>query len=208
MNTFLSRFQSLPFFLLGAYVLLFAFLGIAPYSREVWLAENGTILAIVLILVVLYWKGIRFSNTAYLLMSVLIFLHTIGGHYTFERVPFDWFDNFFGFERNMYDRVGHFTVGFYAFAIAELLVRFRSVSSRTVFYLFPIFSIAFIAMSYEIIEWLFAALSNPEAGLAFLGSQGDMWDAQEDMLADILGAFFAMGLFLWVGERGPRSESL
>ena len=103
-----------PYILLTGYSALFVMLSIHPYQREIWFAENLTVLIIVGVLIALYARGIRFSDTAYLLMSILIFLHTIGGHYTFERVPFDWFGNLFGFERNMYDRVAHFTVGFYA----------------------------------------------------------------------------------------------
>lgn len=187
-----SRF---PKALFGIYVILFLFLSFDPYNRDIWFAENLTVWIIVGILTILFLRGIRFSNTAYLLMSILIFLHTIGGHYTFARVPFEWFNDFFGFERNMYDRIAHFSVGFYAFAIAELLVRFRAVNSKIVFVLFPILSIASIAMAYELIEWVFAITNDPAAGLDYLGSQGDIWDAQKDMLADTLGAVAAMILY-------------
>src|SRR3989344_923755 len=110
-----------PKILLGAYVVVFTLLAISPFSRDVWVAENLPIVLIVLYLVFLYWRGIQFSNTAYALMSVLIFMHTVGGHFTFERVPFDWFNDLFGFERNMYDRVAHFSVGFFAYPLAEYL---------------------------------------------------------------------------------------
>src|SRR5690242_7958186 len=107
-------------------------------------------------------------------MSCLIFMHTVGGHYTFERVPFDWFNRLFGFQRNMYDRVAHFTVGFYAFAILELTERTRVITKTWVAYLFALCVIATVAMSYEIIEWFYAVHSDPAAGNAFLGSQGDI----------------------------------
>lgn len=151
-------------------------------------------------LVVLYKGGVRFSALAYILMSVLPYWHTIGGHYTFERVPFDWFNRAFGFERNMYDRIGHFSVGFYAFAIAEYLV-VRKGMSVGMASLFALFAIGFVAMSYELIEWIYAAYGgNAEAGANFLGSQGDIWDAQKDMLMDTLGA--VASLLLYVMLRG------
>ncbi len=128
-------------------------------------------------------------------MAVLVYWHTVGGHYTFERVPFDWFNNFFGFERNMFDRIGHFSVGLYAYPIAEYLVKNNKMSKRLAC-LFSIFAIAFVAMSYELIEWAYAALSDPTAGSDFLGSQGDVWDAQKDMLMDTLGAIGASVLYL------------
>lgn len=186
-----------PCILLLGYGALFSLLAINPYQREIWFAENLTVWIIVGMVVVLYVRGIRFSDTAYILMSILIFLHTIGGHYTFERVPFDVLGDLFGFERNMYDRVAHFSVGFYAFALAELLVMKRAVRSRVLLYLFPLFTIATVAMAYELIEWIFAITNDPEAGAAYLGSQGDIWDAQKDMLADTLGAIAALALFAW-----------
>jgi putative membrane protein len=191
----------IPRLLLGAYVVLFALLSVAPYDRSVWFAENLPIAGIVLALVILYVRGVRFSPLAYALMSVLVFMHTVGGHYTFERVPFDWFNDVFGFERNMYDRVAHFTVGFYAYAFAEWLDRSSAANRRFITYLLPLFAIAFVAMSYEIIEWWYAAGSDPAAGSAFLGSQGDIWDAQKDMLADTLGAATALILYALVRFR-------
>ena len=142
-----------------------------------------------------------FSNTAYVLMSVLIYLHTIGGHFTFERVPFGFVTNLFGFTRNHYDRVAHFSVGFYAYGIAELLLKKKWVSSKLILFLFPVFSIFAVASIYEIIEWLYAVFSDPDAGSAFLGSQGDIWDAQKDMLADGLGAIIATVLFFVINKK-------
>jgi putative membrane protein len=188
-----SRF---PLVLFAAYVLLFAALAIAPYDRAVWWAENIPIVTVALVLAVLYARGIRMSNLGYALASVLLFLHTIGGYYTFERVPFGWATRAFGFERDNYDRVAHFTVGFYAFGIAELLLKHRLTAQRWVACLFGIFCIGTVAALYEIIEWLYASIEGGSAGAAFLGSQGDIWDAQKDMLCDILGACFAIVLLI------------
>jgi len=190
--------------LLTGYIVLFIWAGISPYSRATWYAENIPIVLIAISLVVLYMRGFVFSPTAYVLMSVLLYLHTIGGHYTFERVPFGLVTNLFGFQRNHFDRVAHFSVGFYAFAIAEALVRRKAVRSRVVLFLFPIFAIAFVAMGYELIEWWYAAADGGASGAEFLGSQGDVWDAQKDMLADTLGAIAATILFFAIGRTGSR----
>lgn len=184
-----------PKLLLAAYCMLFVVLAINPAERGTWVAENLPIVAITATLAVLYARGIRFSNLAYLLMSVLLFMHTIGGHYTFEKVPFAWFNDLFGFKRNMYDRVAHFSVGFYAFAILELTDRYQTIRSRAVAYLFPLCVIGTVAMAYELIEWVYAETAGGDAGAAFLGSQGDIWDAQKDMLADTSGAVFALLLY-------------
>jgi putative membrane protein len=196
-----------PAILLAGYVAVFIWGAIGPYDRATWWAENIPIVVVVATLVVLYLRGVRFSPLAYALMAVLPYWHTVGGHYTFERVPFDWFSRAFGFERNMYDRIGHFSVGFYAFGILEYLLDRRAMSRRLAC-LFALFAIAFVAMSYELIEWGYAAYGgNAEAGANFLGSQGDVWDAQKDMLMDTLGAVAAVLLYLAVRSRpgdGPR----
>lgn len=187
-----------PAALFTGYVGLFIWGAIAPYDRATWWAENIPIVILVTALVVLYLRGIRFSPLAYVLMAFLPYWHTIGGHYTFERVPFDWFNRTFGFQRNMFDRIGHFSVGFYAFGILEYLLGRRAMS-RPLACLFAIFAIAFVAMSYELLEWMYAAYGgNATAGANFLGSQGDIWDAQKDMLMDTLGAIASVLLFLVV----------
>jgi putative membrane protein len=181
--------------LLSAYAVLFTILAFNPVDRATWFAENLTVWIIVGIILILYARGTRFSNTAYALMFVLIYLHTIGGHWTFADVPFGFVTELFDFERNHFDRLAHFTVGFYAYAIAELLYAKKLITNRFLLFTYPVFTIAAIAMSYELIEWIYAASAAPEAGMAYLGSQGDIWDAQKDMLADTLGAITAMTLF-------------
>jgi putative membrane protein len=180
-----------PQVLAVAYAAWFVALGIEPYSRAVWWAENLPIVGIAVVLVVLWTRGVRFSNLAYAGMAVLLFLHTVGGHYTFERVPFGLVTRTFGFERNHFDRVAHFSVGFYAYAMIEGLLSRRLVARPWIAYAFGIFAIGTVAALYEIIEWIYAVKEGGSAGAAFLGSQGDPWDAQEDMLADISGAVLA-----------------
>lgn len=190
--------RSFPALLLLIYVVLFTVLAFNPNDRMTWFVENLTVWIILGVIVGFYLGGVRFSNCAYAFASVLIYLHTIGGHYTFALVPFDFVTDLFGFERNHYDRMAHFAVGFYAFLIAEWIWREKLVGNRFLLFTYPVFAIATVAMSYELIEWIYAALANPEAGIAYLGSQGDIWDAQKDMLADTLGAMFAVGVFFLV----------
>ena len=195
--------MSLPITLFIIYLIEFTLLAIHPYDREVWFAENLPIVIIVVILALTY-KKFRFSNLSYIMMSVLIFMHTIGGHYTFERVPFDFVNNLFGFERNNYDRFAHFSVGFYAYAIAEFLDRKKLTNTSWLLYLFPVTAIFTVASVYEIIEWATAATIDPDAGMAFLGVQGDVWDAQKDMLMDGLGSITAVFIY-WVVKKSKRA---
>jgi putative membrane protein len=192
----MQKTSNFLFWLLGIYAVLFLFLAANPIDRGTWFVENLTVWIILVVVLGLYAKGIRFSNTSYVFMFVLIYLHTIGGHYTFALVPFDWVTDFFGFSRNHFDRIAHFSVGFYAYPIAEWLWTKRLVSNKFLLFTYPVFAIATIAVGYELIEWIFAVCAAPEAGMAYLGSQGDIWDAQKDMLADTLGAIFAVMAFV------------
>lgn len=191
----------IPLLLLVIYVVEFIILAIKPVDREVWLTENFTVLPIVAILVILYMRNVRLSNLSYVFVSILIYLHTIGGHYTFAQVPFDWFNNFFGFKRNMYDRFAHFMVGLYAYPIIEELIKYKIVTKKWFAALSGIAIIMAIAAGYEIFEWRYAINSDPTVGIAVLGSQGDIWDAQKDMLMDTSGAVFATLLFFLVNRK-------
>ncbi|HXK49766.1 MAG TPA: DUF2238 domain-containing protein [Clostridiales bacterium] len=195
-----------PHILLGLYIVEFIIFGIAPYHRGVWWAENIPIMLIVAAAVIIS-KYFRFTPTAYIMMFFLIFFHTIGGHYTFERVPFSFVSDLFGFERNHFDRMAHFTVGFYAYPIAEVLLKRKLVNTKWVLYLFPVFAIFTVAALYELFEWIFAISTDPEAGMTVLGSQGDIWDAQKDMLSDGLGAITATLLF-YIVNRKEISEKI
>lgn len=183
--------KSLTILTLG-YAVLFIFAAVAPASRAVWIAE---ILPAVLILAGIWWVSSHqaLSKTAYLLMFIWLTLHTIGAKYTFADVPFDWFNQLIGSERNNFDRVAHFAIGLYAYAIAEYLIR-RRLANRWISGAFALFCMMSIAAGYEIIEWWYADLAGGEEGIAFLGSQGDIWDAQKDMLCDTLGAIAALGI--------------
>lgn len=184
-----------PLFLFALYLIECILLAVNPVSRTTWWAENITVWIILTPLVWMYLKGIRFSNLAYTLMAVLIFFHTIGGHFTFSEVPFDFITERIGATRNHFDRMAHFTVGFYAFAIMEFVELRGLTKSRAFSWWFAVAAIFAIAGIFEIVEWLYAVGSDPVAGAEFLGSQGDIWDAQKDMLADGLGALLTATLY-------------
>lgn len=179
------------------YAIVFLFSALEPSSRAVWFAE---IIPAIGILIAIWAISIRyqFSNTAYLLMFIWLCLHTIGAKYTFAEVPFDWFNNLIGSERNNFDRVAHFAIGLYAYPIAEYLIRNKKFNP-TFSCWFALFAIMSLAAGYEIIEWWYAELAGGDEGIAFLGSQGDIWDAQKDMFCDTTGAI--LSLFLMSAQR-------
>lgn len=174
--------------------------GIEPFSRAVWYAEVLPIFLVFAGLVFTYSR-FQFSNLAYFLMSLWMILHLIGAHYTFEHVPFQWgsdtLSGLLGEGRNHFDRVAHYIIGFYSFPMAEWLLR-RKLCGPILAGVFSLFFIMSLAATYEIIEWQYAVIAGGNEGIAFLGSQGDIWDAQKDILADTLGAITALILFYLV----------
>lgn len=176
---------------------LFIWSGIEPYSRSVWYAEVLPI-AVVFGLLLTTYRYFQFSVLAYWFMSAWLIMHLIGAHYTFERVPFEWGNNllapWLGENRNHFDRVAHYAIGFYSYPTAEFLLR-RKLCVPWVAGLFALFFIMSVAGGYEIIEWQYAIIAGADEGIAFLGSQGDIWDAQKDILADTLGALTALCVF-------------
>jgi len=187
--------SNLPIFIAAVVLTTIIWSGVNPAFPEVWLAEIIPIILIFMPLIVTY-RRFRFSDSAYLLMSCWLILHTIGAHYTFANVPFEWFNELIGSERNHFDRLAHFSIGFYAYPIAEYLSR-KGHCNPFLAGLFGLCAIMAIAAGYEIIEWWYAVLAGGEAGIEFLGSQGDIWDAQQDMLADTLGAITSLLFFFY-----------
>ena len=194
-----------PHWLGIAFAIFFAVLAIDPVSRTVWVAEVIPVVMVFLALLLGY-RYFRFSNIAYTLMAFWLFWHTIGGHYTFANVPFDWFNQLLGSERNQFDRIAHYSVGFYAYPAAEWMLR-RGHCRYVPANLFALLLVMGVAAGYEIIEWWYAVLAGGDVGIEFLGSQGDVWDAQKDMLADTLGAVTALLLFAFTRpDLAPRGR--
>ena len=201
-----AQANSLPLAMLTIYGVVFIFMAINPHDRPTWWAENlPVMIAVGLLLASFPW--FRFSNTAYVLMTLFCCYHTVGGHFTFALTPFDWGNRLldalhmsflFPEGRNNFDRLGHFLVGVFAYPVAELAYRKGWASNITTAVVLGIFALGFWGALYEIIEMSYAVLDGGESGAAFLGSQGDEWDAQKDMLMDLLGAVAVSALFILV----------
>src|SRR3989304_5803565 len=175
-----------PVVLLAAGFVFLALSGIDPYDRLTWLLEVSPILLGVPLLIATYP---RFRLTP--LLYRLLFLHAvilmIGGHYTYAKTPIGfWVKDLFGFARNHYDRIGHFAQGFApAMGAREILIRRSPLRGTRWLPFFVIcFCLAFSAF-YELIEF-WTALATGDQAEAFLGTQGDPWDTQWDMMLALI----------------------
>jgi putative membrane protein len=193
----LSRHARLPLALLGVMLLVVLAISVAPPSGRASVAlEVGPGLVEVAILAVLY-RRMPLSHWVY----VGVFLHLLvlcyGGYYTYAKTPLgNWARDTFGLGRNHYDRVGHVALGvFPAFAIKEILLR-RTPLVRGGWLTFLVLSVVLaFAAFWELLEWWVTLLVASDVGVAFLGSQGDIWDAQWDMLLALVGAALVLPIF-------------
>ena len=185
----MTRYQK---FLLLAFVSVWIWAAISPRYREDWLLENLLVFIFVPI-ILLISRYFRLSNLSYTLITVFMSLHVFGSHYTYSEVPLGYeLQQWLGASRNMYDRFVHFLFGLLlAYPMREMFLRVARTEGIWGYFL-PIVLVLALSAGYEIIEWLVAAKVDPMAGLAFLGTQGDIWDGQKDMLLAGIGATLAM----------------
>ncbi len=184
--------------LFWGFLLLWALLGIDPVYRSDWFLEN--ILVFVAVPLILYLhRKIPLSSFSYTLIFIFLVLHSIGSHYTYSEVPFGkTVSEWLGFERNQYDRFVHFLWGLLlTIPIFEILRKKVSRKVKAIF-IFACCVIVLVGVLYEFMEWLTAVVVAPEAGTAFLGTQGDEWDAQKDLLMNLLGALASVVFLPWV----------
>lgn len=186
----------------AALIALSVGLGWQPIDRTVWYVEM--VWCVGLWAILFFTRRVfLFSTAAYFCFFVWMVLQVVGAHFTFEHVPMDWLTKPLGLVRNPYDRIAHFAVGWFAFPLAELFHRRGWTRSAGSAAFFAVASTVALAGIWELVEWAYAVLDGGDAGAAFLGSQGDVWDAQKDILCDTLGALCASGAFLWRVNRSP-----
>jgi putative membrane protein len=186
------RFTRYHLVLLAIFVVAWIWAAIHPVFPDDWWLENILIFAGVPLMIGLGFY-FRLSNLSYTLITIFLVLHIIGAHYTYAEVPFGYtLQRWFGSDRNLYDRLVHCSFGLLlAYPVREVFVRITRARGVWSFYLPIELTLAFSAI-YELMEWAAAVKVAPEAGLAFLGAQGDVWDAQKDMAIAGLGSIIAM----------------
>lgn len=179
--------------------------GIHPADRFTWLMEVFPVLIALPVLIVT-GRRFRFTTLVYALLAVHAVILMVGGRYTYAEVPLGFrMEEWFGFARNHYDRIGHFAQGFVpALVVREVLVRRSPLAgSRWLPFLVVCFCLALSAF-YELIEW-WTALATGSAATAFLGTQGDPWDTQWDMCWALIGAVVSLALLSGFHDRQLRA---
>ena len=169
--------------------------GIQPHDYFTWILEvfPGIVGLVVLLFT---FKKFQFTYLTYVFILVHCYILFVGGHYTYAQVPlFDWVKEVFHQSRNNYDKVGHFAQGFVpAMIVRELFVRLEIVKRGRWLSGMIVCVCLSISACYELFEWLVAVMSG-QSSEAFLGTQGDLWDTQSDMLFALTGAI-CMVLFM------------
>jgi len=167
-------------------------LGFNVTYRDEWIIENLLNVPFIILLLI-FSKYFKLSKLSYILIFVFMMLNEIGSHYTYAEVPFGfWLQDFLGLSRNHYDRIVHFCFGFlFAYPFREVFMRIGKTKGWWAL-LIPIITILGLAGVYEVIEWGAAEVFGGDLGVAYLGTQGDVWDAQKDIALAGIGAIIAM----------------
>lgn len=196
----------------GVFVLLWTALAIHPLHRQDWMMENALVVLALPIFIASYRHRL-FSRLSWVLIFVFMCLHEVGAHYTYSEVPYDeWWrtltgrtlNEHFGWQRNHFDRVIHFTYGLLmAYPFREIFLRIARARGFWGYFL-PLDLTMSSSLLYELIEWLAAEMLGSDLGQAYLGTQGDVWDAHKDMALASLGALLAMLITAAVNLRCQR----
>ncbi|MDZ4286327.1 MAG: DUF2238 domain-containing protein [Prosthecobacter sp.] len=198
--------------LAALFCVLWIALAIHPHYREDWAMENVLLGPGALVLIWTYRRRI-FSRVSYTLIFALLCFHEIGAHYTYEKVPYDawWqaltghgFNDMFGWQRNHFDRLVHFLYGlFVAYPVREIFLRVARVRGFWAYFL-PLEFVMSTSAIFELLEWVAAMVAGGELGQAYVGTQGDVWDAQKDMALASVGALIAMLIIAIINGRCQR----
>jgi len=188
------------------FAVLWVALAIHPNDRHDWLLENALVVAGVLF-VAWTWAKARLSTISYTLIFIFLCLHEVGAHYTYAEVPYDewWkaltgstFNSLVGWQRNNFDRVIHFGYGLLlALPLRELVVPKAGVRGFWSYFL-PLDIMVSTSALYELIEWGASEVFGGGLGMAYLGTQGDVWDAHKDMALASTGALIAILFAVWL----------
>lgn len=186
------KVKNLHLFLLISICVILILTGINPYDRFIWFLEVLPAIIGIIVLIIIYPK-FKFSNLVYILIWIHCIILIIGGYYTYAEMPlFNWLRDAYGLSRNYYDRLGHIAQGFIpVLVIREVLIRKKLVSSKRWASFIAISMCLAISASYEILEFIFAIFSE-ETAEAFLGTQGDIWDSQWDMICALIGSILSV----------------
>jgi len=196
-----GRQTRLPVYLFGAYAVFWSALAIAPLDRFDWFLDDVLVFATVPFLVRAY-RHRPLSDLSYVLIILFYCLHTVGSHYTYSEVPIGyWVKDWLGLARNHYDRVVHFSFGLLlCYPLQEVVVRTMRPRGNWALVI-AVMVVCTCSLAYEMMEWIVAVIVDPEASFAFLGTQGDVFDAQKDSGLAALGAVISALIVLYFRKR-------
>lgn len=183
--------------LLSLFIIQWIFWAINPVSRQDWLLENILVFIITAVLVLTY-KKFKFSKISYFLMFIFLSIHIIGSHYTYALVPYREWLGFMQNGRNHFDRLAHFLFGLLWTYPAKEFYKAKITKNNNWSSFFAVLSVVFFSSTYELVEWGAAIIFGGQLGIEYLGIQGDIWDAQKDMLLALIGSVSAICIMaLW-----------
>jgi putative membrane protein len=184
-----------------------------PYPRNQLLQHGPTVVALALLAVAArkdWW-----TTGAFACIIAFLWLHILGARYIYSFVPYDqWASNlfgtsvseWFGWQRNHYDRLVHFCFGILCMIPAFQLAVRSGKMTRAYAVVFALFATMTISACYEVFEWLLTMIVSPEDAAAYNGQQGDYWDAQKDMALVLSGAVLSIPIILMCSRKREKGS--
>lgn len=195
--------SAVPIYLFAFYAVFWIVMAIAPHDRFAWFLENLLVFLGVAWLIRSYLRR-PLSNASYVLITIFFCMHTLGSHYTYSETPLGfWISDLLGIERNHYDRIVHFSFGLLlCYPLHEYIT--REVQPRGDWSLiFAVLVVSTCSLFYEIIEWIVAVVVSSDAAMAFLGTQGDVFDAHKDSALAVVGSVITAAIAHFLRKRSP-----
>jgi len=207
-----------PVFISTIIVLIVMILAsINPLEWSSYLLHQAGTLIFLAVIVALY-RYWHISAKAYVLATLFLFIHVIGARYLYSYVPYDdWtqqlfgvrLSTVFGWQRNMYDRLVHFSYGLLIFSVMyqglNYVLKIQSTKQLIVLTLMLNMSTSLL---YELFEWGIATTLSPEAAEAYNGQQGDMWDAHQDMALALIGGIIAAAMTVFFDGNNKHKQQV
>jgi len=190
-----SKYAALLFIV---YLVFWVLIALNAKYFDGWKSENFLVIPFLIIIYFMH-RWFKLSKLSYSLIFLFMVLHVIGSHYTYSEVPLgDWMSTFFNLDRNHYDRIVHFCFGLLlTYPIREVAKRIGNLKGFWALWT-PIELVLAFSCVFELIEWAFAVIFGGDVGIAYLGSQGDIWDAQKDMALAGLGSLITTGILILI----------
>ncbi len=201
------KFNNTKIVMIVLFILYWVFTFIKTHDYENWFVENLLVFIFIAFFIWQHQFAKQLSTFSFACLFFFVMMHISGSQFAYTHHPIgEWMKTLFGLQRNMYDRIVHFSFGLLiAVPLKEFIIQKTTINSKLAFTLSMLW-ICTMAMVFELIEWIVGGVIFPDTGTDYVGTQGDVWDPQKDMALAIVGAFIILHVHAFFFKR--RKETV